>query len=156
RDRARRDCRSGGVLHGDRRPSRQPARGRGARNADRVGQRRLRHRERDRRHRRRRRLDPRDAAGAARRRGQGRRMPAGCERQASLYLHLPYCQAKCPYCDFNAYAAAVWPEDAYAEALLAELRAYAASPPWSETTLATIFFGGGTPSLFQPATIARL
>lgn len=77
-------------------------------------------------------------------------------RDASLYLHLPWCQAKCPYCDFNSYAATAWPEDAYADALLAELETHLASPPWRGTSLRTIFFGGGTPSLFRPATIGRL
>lgn len=78
------------------------------------------------------------------------------ERLASLYVHIPYCNAKCPYCDFNSYAATSWPEERYADALLRELDAYAAGPPWRGTTLATIFFGGGTPSLFRPGTIARL
>ena len=77
-------------------------------------------------------------------------------RDASLYLHLPWCQAKCPYCDFNSYAATAWPEDAYADALLAELETHLASPPWRGTSLRTIFFGGGTPSLFRPTTIGRL
>ena len=74
----------------------------------------------------------------------------------SLYLHLPYCQVKCPYCDFNSYAAESWPEDAYVGALLDELRQRAAVPPFAEARVATIFFGGGTPSLFQPESIARL
>ncbi len=75
---------------------------------------------------------------------------------AALYVHIPYCHAKCPYCDFNSYAATEWPEEHYADALLAELAAYADMPTWQGTTLATIFFGGGTPSLFRPPTIARL
>jgi oxygen-independent coproporphyrinogen-3 oxidase len=75
---------------------------------------------------------------------------------ASLYVHIPYCHAKCPYCDFNSYAATEWPEDRYADALLAELGTHRSTEPWRDTTLATIFFGGGTPSLFRPATIARL
>jgi oxygen-independent coproporphyrinogen-3 oxidase len=74
----------------------------------------------------------------------------------SLYVHIPYCQAKCPYCDFNSYAATSWPEDAYAAALLRELQLRAAEPPFAGARIATIFFGGGTPSLFRPATIARL
>jgi oxygen-independent coproporphyrinogen-3 oxidase len=74
----------------------------------------------------------------------------------SLYVHIPYCQAKCPYCDFNSYAAATFPEASYAQALAAELRCYAAAPPWRGATIATIFFGGGTPSLFQPATIGTI
>jgi putative oxygen-independent coproporphyrinogen III oxidase len=74
----------------------------------------------------------------------------------SLYVHIPYCEAKCPYCDFNSYAAATWPEDAYARALIAELRARSAEPPFAGAAVGTIFFGGGTPSLFQPATIGAL
>jgi oxygen-independent coproporphyrinogen-3 oxidase len=74
----------------------------------------------------------------------------------SLYVHIPYCQVKCPYCDFNSYAATSWPEEAYARALVAELQGRIAEPPFAGATVATIFFGGGTPSLFQPATIARL
>src|SRR4051794_20599168 len=75
-------------------------------------------------------------------------------RSFSLYVHIPYCESKCPYCDFNSYAATTWPEERYARALSDELRAYAALPPWHGAEVATIFFGGGTPSLFQPATIA--
>jgi oxygen-independent coproporphyrinogen-3 oxidase len=77
-------------------------------------------------------------------------------RPFSLYVHIPYCQAKCPYCDFNSYAAATWPEDAYARALIAELRQWSAEPPFAGAAVGTIFFGGGTPSLFQPATIGSL
>jgi oxygen-independent coproporphyrinogen III oxidase len=73
----------------------------------------------------------------------------------SLYVHLPYCLVKCPYCDFNAYAAKTWPEEQYMEALGAELRHYAAQPPWHGQTIATIYFGGGTPSLFTPQSFAR-
>lgn len=74
----------------------------------------------------------------------------------SLYVHIPYCQAKCPYCDFNSYAATSWPEDAYADALLRELRLRIGEPPFVGAAIGTIFFGGGTPSLFQPRTIERL
>jgi coproporphyrinogen III oxidase-like Fe-S oxidoreductase len=74
----------------------------------------------------------------------------------SLYVHIPYCQAKCPYCDFNSYAATSWPEDAYADALLAELRHRSDEAPFAGAAIRTIFFGGGTPSLFQPRTIERL
>ncbi len=74
----------------------------------------------------------------------------------SLYVHIPYCQAKCPYCDFNSYAATTWPEETYAAALLDELRRHVAEPPFAGAAVATIFFGGGTPSLSQPATIGRL
>ncbi len=74
----------------------------------------------------------------------------------SLYIHIPWCQAKCPYCDFNSHAAAVWPEDEYVRALIAEIDRRAGDPPWYGDTLRTIFIGGGTPSLFDPRSIARL
>ena len=73
----------------------------------------------------------------------------------SLYIHIPYCLSKCPYCDFNAYAAKDWPEERYIEALCAEFRSYVKIAPWKDERLETIYFGGGTPSLFQPASLAR-
>jgi oxygen-independent coproporphyrinogen III oxidase len=77
-------------------------------------------------------------------------------RPFSLYIHIPYCDAKCPYCDFNSYAVKHWPESEYRDALIAELRASAALPAWREGAVHTVFFGGGTPSLFAPETIAAL
>ncbi len=77
-------------------------------------------------------------------------------RPFSLYLHIPYCVAKCPYCDFNSYAAAEWPEQRYVGALSAELAHYAALPEWHEGEIQTIFFGGGTPSLFAGASIGAV
>jgi oxygen-independent coproporphyrinogen-3 oxidase len=74
----------------------------------------------------------------------------------SLYLHIPYCQSKCPYCDFNSHAAASWPEDDYVRALIAELECRARETPWAGRRLKTIFFGGGTPSLFRPESIAAV
>ncbi|MBF6569666.1 MAG: radical SAM family heme chaperone HemW [Candidatus Binataceae bacterium] len=74
----------------------------------------------------------------------------------SLYIHIPWCHAKCPYCDFNSYAASVWPEDRYVDAIVAELTYRAAQAPWRGNSIATIFFGGGTPSLFAPQSIARI
>ena len=74
----------------------------------------------------------------------------------ALYVHIPYCLAKCPYCDFNSYAARVWPEDAYADALLSELAHATREGIFPRGTATSIFFGGGTPSLFAPRTIAHL
>jgi oxygen-independent coproporphyrinogen-3 oxidase len=74
----------------------------------------------------------------------------------SLYLHIPYCQSKCPYCDFNSHAVASWPEDDYVRALVAEIERRAGEAPWTGRQLKTIFFGGGTPSLFRPESIAKL
>jgi putative oxygen-independent coproporphyrinogen III oxidase len=74
----------------------------------------------------------------------------------SLYVHLPWCLKKCPYCDFNSHAQGPGglPEQAYIDALVADLDA---SLPliWGRT-VHSIFIGGGTPSLFAPAAIDRL
>jgi oxygen-independent coproporphyrinogen-3 oxidase len=74
----------------------------------------------------------------------------------SLYVHIPYCQAKCPYCDFNSHAALAWPEREYTAALIRELTLRAEMPPWRGQSIRTIFFGGGTPSLFAPESINSL
>jgi oxygen-independent coproporphyrinogen-3 oxidase len=75
---------------------------------------------------------------------------------ASIYIHIPWCAAKCPYCDFNTYAATTWPEARYATALIDELASRRGDRPWCDATVETVFFGGGTPSLFAPASIARI
>lgn len=74
----------------------------------------------------------------------------------SLYVHIPYCVAKCPYCDFNSHAASQWPERDYSDALIAELEHYAEQEPWRAGRVQTIFFGGGTPSLFEPESIGSI
>ncbi|HVA78009.1 MAG TPA: radical SAM family heme chaperone HemW [Candidatus Binataceae bacterium] len=74
----------------------------------------------------------------------------------SLYVHIPYCQAKCPYCDFNSYAASAWPEEDYTRALIGEIERRGAQAPFDGEMLRTIFFGGGTPSLFAPESIGRI
>ncbi len=72
----------------------------------------------------------------------------------SLYVHLPWCERKCPYCDFNSHEIKKVPEDRYVECLLQDLRADLKLVPARE--IKTIFIGGGTPSLFSAASIARL
>ncbi|HEY3302021.1 MAG TPA: radical SAM family heme chaperone HemW [Candidatus Binatia bacterium] len=74
----------------------------------------------------------------------------------SLYLHIPYCAAKCPYCDFNVHVAAKIPEREYCAALLKELEFYAQTDAWRGRELGSIFFGGGTPSMFSPQTIGAV
>src|ERR1051325_1869213 len=74
----------------------------------------------------------------------------------SLYVHIPYCISKCPYCDFNSHVVARIPEHAYTEAIVSEIKHYAALDEWRGRTLETIFFGGGTPSTFHPDAIARV
>ncbi len=74
----------------------------------------------------------------------------------ALYVHVPWCVRKCPYCDFNSHAAGGDPpEDAYVAALLADLAIDLAGPA-AGRPLVSIFIGGGTPSLFSGAAIARL
>ena len=74
----------------------------------------------------------------------------------ALYVHLPWCVRKCPYCDFNSHAlpAAGLPERAYLSALLADLDASAAELGGREVV--SVFFGGGTPSLFSAASIGAV
>jgi putative oxygen-independent coproporphyrinogen III oxidase len=79
----------------------------------------------------------------------------------SLYIHLPWCLRKCPYCDFNSHEWAATappgapvPEMEYVDALIADLDA--ALPLVWGRTVHTVFIGGGTPSLFSPAAIDRL
>ncbi len=74
----------------------------------------------------------------------------------SLYVHIPWCQSKCPYCDFNSHAASSWPEADYTRALISELEHRVRAAPYSGERLKTIFFGGGTPSLFDPKSIAEI
>jgi putative oxygen-independent coproporphyrinogen III oxidase len=74
----------------------------------------------------------------------------------SLYLHIPYCAVKCPYCDFNVRVVRDMPEREYAAALMRELEHYAASEDWRGRQLRTVFFGGGTPSLFSPRAIGAV
>ena len=74
----------------------------------------------------------------------------------SLYVHIPYCQAKCPYCDFNSYAAATWPEADYTRALILEIERRRSESPFAGESLRTVFFGGGTPSLFAAESIGSI
>lgn len=74
----------------------------------------------------------------------------------SLYIHIPYCVSKCPYCDFNSHVVAEIPEAGYVDALLRELEHYGAMEDWRERTVQSIFFGGGTPSTFKPQSIGKL
>src|SRR5690348_3074578 len=72
-----------------------------------------------------------------------------------VYVHLPWCVSKCPYCDFNSHAApAELPQKRYVEALIEDLECE--RPFVSGRKVETIFFGGGTPSLFSPENIAEI
>jgi oxygen-independent coproporphyrinogen-3 oxidase len=72
-----------------------------------------------------------------------------------VYIHWPFCLSKCPYCDFNSHVRREPLDEArFARAFAAEIAATAARVPGR--TVSSIFFGGGTPSLMQPATIAAV
>jgi len=72
----------------------------------------------------------------------------------SLYVHIPWCVRKCPYCDFNSHEQkGALPEQAYVDALLEDLQSDIASA--QGRAVRSVFFGGGTPSLFSPEAIGR-
>jgi oxygen-independent coproporphyrinogen-3 oxidase len=72
----------------------------------------------------------------------------------ALYVHWPFCVSKCPYCDFNSHVRSSIDQDAWREALLADLDYEARLLPGRK--LSSIFFGGGTPSLMDAATVAAV
>ncbi|RJF85483.1 radical SAM family heme chaperone HemW [Sphingomonas cavernae] len=72
----------------------------------------------------------------------------------ALYIHWPFCVSKCPYCDFNSHVRESVDQQAWRDALLADLAHEAALT--SRRQLGSIFFGGGTPSLMPPETVAAL
>lgn len=79
--------------------------------------------------------------------------------QFGLYIHIPYCVQKCPYCDFNSYAvgnSGTADEARYTSAVLAELKLHARSAEWQTRECSSIFFGGGTPSLFSAKSIGEI
>lgn len=71
-----------------------------------------------------------------------------------LYLHWPFCTSKCPYCDFNSHVEARIDHDRWRRAFLAELERAAGET--GHRRLHTVFFGGGTPSLMEPQTVAEI
>jgi putative oxygen-independent coproporphyrinogen III oxidase len=79
-----------------------------------------------------------------------KQMPQG----AALYVHWPFCKKKCPYCDFNSHVRDGVDHAAWRAALLREMGYWHARAP--ELAISSIFFGGGTPSLMQPETVAAV
>ena len=74
-----------------------------------------------------------------------------------IYIHIPFCVKKCPYCDFNSVSDANIPDNAYIDTVLKELAAHIeGEPSLAYKTLETIYIGGGTPSLIKPHNIKRL
>jgi oxygen-independent coproporphyrinogen-3 oxidase len=80
---------------------------------------------------------------------------AASETAFGVYIHWPFCLSKCPYCDFNSHVRHAGIDEArFVRAFTAEIAATAARVPGR--TVSTIFIGGGTPSLMQPATVAAV
>ena len=71
-----------------------------------------------------------------------------------IYLHWPFCEAKCPYCDFNSFVAQTIDHDRWTQAYLSELRRY--RDETGPLILSSVFFGGGTPSLMQPGAVGAI
>ena len=85
----------------------------------------------------------------------GPRLRLGALPPLALYVHIPWCVRKCPYCDFNSHAASgSVPEDEYVDSLVADLES--ALPGVWGRRVHSVFFGGGTPSLFSARSIDRL
>ncbi len=78
--------------------------------------------------------------------------PGAAPAARALYVHWPFCLSKCPYCDFNSHVRESVDEARWQRALLAELDHFADMLPGA--TVASVFFGGGTPSLMPPGTAA--
>lgn len=92
-------------------------------------------------------IDPEFVPGG--RAGSGNELP-----DLALYVHWPFCRAKCPYCDFNSHVAPEVDDARWADALVRELDHQADGA--GRRRLTSIFFGGGTPSLMAPATVERV
>ena len=76
------------------------------------------------------------------------------ESALAVYVHWPFCLAKCPYCDFNSHVATDISHAQWRQALIAELNHFANET--NSRTVGTVFFGGGTPSLMEPETVAGI
>ena len=75
-------------------------------------------------------------------------------RQAGIYLHIPFCQKKCPYCSFSSLVPQRGEMQGYLDAVRQQMRQLANSPEIQSLSFATIFFGGGTPSLLATDALA--
>ena len=76
--------------------------------------------------------------------------------KTSIYVHFPFCAQRCPYCDFNVHVKKQIPQKKFIESILLEAQARSASEIWKDRKISTVFFGGGTPSLFKADLLAEL
>ncbi|RME57812.1 MAG: radical SAM family heme chaperone HemW, partial [Candidatus Dadabacteria bacterium] len=77
------------------------------------------------------------------------------DKSFSLYIHIPFCKRLCPYCDFTAYTKKEFLAP-YLKALKKEIKTYSHSPLFEKRTVATIYFGGGTPSILPAQEIKEI
>lgn len=78
-------------------------------------------------------------------------------KNLSIYVHWPWCKSKCPYCDFNSHSFKTYDEDEYIDCVLAELDSvYANLKDAKSYEVSSIYFGGGTPSLMQAASVGKV
>ncbi|MCH8827283.1 MAG: radical SAM family heme chaperone HemW, partial [Chloroflexi bacterium] len=75
-------------------------------------------------------------------------------RRISLYVHVPFCETKCPYCDFNTYARIEWLMPSYIKAVVREIRLWGRL--LARPTVHTVFLGGGTPSYLPSEDIEKI
>jgi len=80
--------------------------------------------------------------------------PLPGEAPLGLYIHVPFCKRVCPYCDFNVYARQEWLVPDYVQALIREMELV--RDELGSMRIASMYFGGGTPSLLPPGSVARL
>jgi oxygen-independent coproporphyrinogen-3 oxidase len=73
-----------------------------------------------------------------------------------IYVHWPFCAAKCPYCDFNSHVRQRYDETAWVDGIVRELEWVASAQSGDRPIVETVFFGGGTPSLMQGASVGRI
>src|SRR5882672_11339846 len=86
---------------------------------------------------------------------EGARMSGDAAPAFGVYVHWPFCLSKCPYCDFNSHVRhAAIDEPRFLSAFQKEIESMAARAPGR--TVSSIFLGGGTPSLMQPATVGAI
>lgn len=80
----------------------------------------------------------------------------GEEQEIGVYVHVPFCKRKCPYCDFKSIEAARAPEDRFAGCLSSELQKISEREGIKGAILRTLYFGGGTPSILSPSVIEKI
>ncbi|MBV9331428.1 MAG: coproporphyrinogen III oxidase [Alphaproteobacteria bacterium] len=78
------------------------------------------------------------------------------ESSFGIYVHWPFCTRKCPYCDFNSHVRSQVDEEGWRDAIVREIASVAATVQGPRTEVATIFFGGGTPSLMEGKTAGTI